>query len=120
MASAKTDEALPGLKLITPLISMDKYNSWREDQMCSLYGKIYFQNCINNYIELKSSGMSHISILVLSFSSLGNKGTGEFDLLIFITVKRFIWVPHFPQKIIFGIKWKVILRFPVSVHGLIT
>ena len=58
--SVKTDEALPGFKLITPLTSMDKYNSWGEKRVYTLYGKMYFRNCINNYTELNSGGMSHV------------------------------------------------------------
>lgn len=104
--SAKTDEALPGLKLITPSISLDKYNSCGENRIYTLYGKMYFQDCLNNYTELKSGGMFHVSILVLSFSSLGNKDTGKFDLLIFTSEKRFRSIPYIPPhtKIIFGDK----------------
>lgn len=79
--SAKTDKALPGFKLITPLTSMDKYNSWGGNRIYTLHGKMYFGDCINNYTALKSSGMSHVSSSVLPSSSLGNKSVGEFDLL---------------------------------------
>lgn len=51
-------EALPGFKLITPLISMNKYNSWRENRVYTLYGKMYFWNCISNHTEFKSGGTS--------------------------------------------------------------
>ena len=100
--SAKTDEALPEFKLITPLIPLDKYNSSGENRAYTLYGKMYFWDCINNYTELKSGGMFHVSILVFSFSSLRNKVTGKFDLLMFTSEKRFICIPYMPPlKIIF-------------------
>lgn len=103
MATVKTDEALPGFKLITPLISMDKYNSWGDKRVYTLYGNMYFESCINNYTELKSGGMSHGSILVFPFSSLGNKGIGEFDLLVFTIIRRLICFLHTPKRLYFAI-----------------
>lgn len=82
---------------------MDKYNSWGENRVYTLYGKMYFWNCINNYTELKSGGMSHVSTLVLPFPSLGSKGIREFDLLLFTFVRRLICFLPTPKRLCLAI-----------------
>ena len=85
---------------------MDEYNSQGENRVYTLYGKMYFWNCINNYTELKCGGMSHVSTLVLPFSPLGNKGIGESDLLLFTIVRRLICFLQTPNRLYLAISKK--------------
>ena len=50
--------------------------------------------------------------LVLSFTSLGNKGARESDLVIFMIERRHI-LSTYPQKRIFGNKCRLMVRFLV-------
>lgn len=45
-----------------------------ENRVYTLYGKLYFQNHVNNYAEFKPGGMSHVSIFGAFFSFIGKQG----------------------------------------------
>lgn len=102
--SAKTDEALPRFKLITPLISADKYNSWGENRVYTLHGKLYFWNCINSYIGLKPGGRSHVSIFLLLHWETTVRENLTWSHL---SLKEGIYFLHTPQKTIFGNKCRL-------------